>query len=98
MLPPRTPPRLMAGWLLVAGTVGLLVAIGVELLANGDGYWVLLGIATACALAAAILVPGGLRHARELIDEHDRLTSQHQSMMNNLQQELETQGIVPSYV
>jgi signal transduction histidine kinase/CheY-like chemotaxis protein/HPt (histidine-containing phosphotransfer) domain-containing protein len=79
----------MAGWLLLAAAVGLLAAIAVNVATSSDGYWVIIGLALGCVLIAAVLVPGGLRHAHELIAEHDRLTSEHQAAMVNLQQELE---------
>ncbi|WP_028770617.1 hybrid sensor histidine kinase/response regulator [Silanimonas lenta] len=88
MLPPRIPNRLLAGWLLLAGAGGLLLALVLGLLPTG-GFLPIVIAATLLTAAAAWCVPGGLRQARELLAEHQRLTSENQRMLETLQQELE---------
>ena len=88
MLPPRIPNRLMAGWLLLAAAGGLLLAIVLALLPFG-GFWPTVIAATALTAGATALVPGGLRQARELLAEHQRLSSENERMVQTLQQELE---------
>lgn len=88
MLPPRLPNRLLAGWLLLAAAAGLLLAVVLALLPFG-GFWPTVIAALAFTIGAASLVPGGLRQAREMLAEHQRLTSENQRMVETLQQELE---------
>jgi signal transduction histidine kinase/CheY-like chemotaxis protein/HPt (histidine-containing phosphotransfer) domain-containing protein len=88
MLPPRAPRRLLAGWLMLAGAGGLLLAILVSLLPGG-AFWPSLAIATGLTVGAIWCVPGGLRQTRELEHEHQRLTSENQRMVETLQQELD---------
>ena len=88
MLPPRIPNRLLAGWLLLAAAGGLLLAVVSALLPFG-GFWPTVIAALAFTIGATFVVPGGLRQARELLAEHQRLTSENQRMVETLQQELE---------
>ncbi|HAI58956.1 MAG TPA: hypothetical protein DCM32_03655, partial [Xanthomonadaceae bacterium] len=88
MLPPRAPTRLFIGWLLLAGAGGLLLAILLSLL-PGDVLGPAVISAALLTGGAAWCVPGGLRQARELEAEHQRLTSENQRMVDTLQQELE---------
>ena len=88
MLPPRLPNRLLAGWLLLAAASGLLLAVVFALLPFG-GFWPTVIAALAFTIGATVVVPGGLRQARELQAEHQRLTSENQRMVETLQQELE---------
>ncbi len=88
MLPPRAPKRLLAGWLLLAGAGGLLIAIGFQLLPDGS-FWPLVITATLLTAGAAWSVPEGLRQARDLEAEYQRLTSENTRMVETLQQELE---------
>ncbi|MCZ8167210.1 hybrid sensor histidine kinase/response regulator [Silanimonas sp.] len=88
MLPPRLPNRLLAGWLLLAAACGLLLAVLFALLPFG-GFWPTVIAALAFTIGATFVVPGGLRQARELLAEHQRLTSENQRMVETLQQELE---------
>lgn len=88
MLPPRLPNRLLAGWLLLAAASGLLLAVVFALLPFG-GFWPTVIAALAFTIGATVIVPGGLRQARELQAEHQRLTSENQRMVETLQQELE---------
>ena len=88
MLPPRAPKRLLAGWLMLAGAGGLLLAILLALLPGGM-FWPAVVAATALVAGAAWSVPGGIRQAGELEAEHKRLTSENQRMVDTLQQELE---------
>ena len=88
MLPPRLPNRLLAGWLLLAAASGLLLAVVFALLPFG-GFWPTVIAALAFTIGATFVVPGGLRQARELQAEHQRLTSENQRMVETLQQELE---------
>jgi len=88
VLPPRLPNRLLAGWLLLAAAAGLLLAVVLALLPFG-GFWPTVIAALAFTIGAASLVPGGLRQAREMLAEHQRLTSENQRMVETLQQELE---------
>ncbi len=88
MLPPRIPNRLLAGWLLLAAAGGLLLAIVFAVLPFG-GFWPTVIAAAALTVGAMVVVPGGLRQARELLAEHQRLTSENQRMVETLQQELE---------
>jgi len=87
MLPPRLPNRLVAGWLMVAGAGGLLLALLMGVLSGG--FWPLIAAASVLTAGAAFTVPGGLKQARELLAEHQRLTSENQRMVETLQQELE---------
>jgi signal transduction histidine kinase/DNA-binding NarL/FixJ family response regulator/HPt (histidine-containing phosphotransfer) domain-containing protein len=88
VLPPRIPNRLLAGWLLLAAAAGLLLAVVLTALPSG-GFWPTVIAATALTAGAIAVVPGGLRQARELLAEHQRLTSENQRMVETLQQELE---------
>jgi len=88
VLPPRLPNRLLAGWLLLAAAAGLLLAVGLALLPIG-GFWPTVIAALAFTIGAIVVVPGGLRQAREMLAEHQRLTSENQRMVETLQQELE---------
>ncbi len=88
MLPPRAPRRLLSGWLLLACASGLLLATLFDLLPGGAFSPSIL-VATLLTAGAAWCVPGGLRQARELEAEHQRLTSENQRMLEALQQELE---------
>lgn len=88
MLPPRIPNRLLAGWLLLAGAVGLLLALLLGLLPGSD-LIAIVSTAFLLTVGAAFTVPGGLREARDLLAEHQRLTTENQHMVDTLQQELE---------
>jgi signal transduction histidine kinase/CheY-like chemotaxis protein/HPt (histidine-containing phosphotransfer) domain-containing protein len=88
VLPPRLPNRLLAGWLLLAAAGGLLLAVVFALLPFG-AFWPTVIAALAFTIGATVVVPGGLRQARELLAEHQRLTSENQRMVETLQQELE---------
>lgn len=88
MLPPRIPNRLLAGWLMLAGAGGLLLALLLGLL-PGTGTGAVVAAAAVLTLGAALSVPGGLRQARELQAENQRLASENQRMVETLQQELE---------
>lgn len=87
MLPPRLPNRLVAGWLLLAGAGGLLLALLLGALPGG--FWPVVVAASMLTAGAAVTVPGGLKQARELLAEHQRLTSENQRMVETLQQELD---------
>ncbi|MGL6291285.1 MAG: ATP-binding protein [Silanimonas sp.] len=88
MLPPRIPNRLLAGWLLLAAAGGLLLAVVFALLPFG-AFWPTVIAAAGLTAGAIAVVPGGLRQARDLLAEHQRLTSENQRMVETLQQELE---------
>jgi signal transduction histidine kinase/CheY-like chemotaxis protein/HPt (histidine-containing phosphotransfer) domain-containing protein len=88
VLPPRIPNRLLAGWLLLAAAAGLLLAVVFAVLPFG-AFWPTVIAALAFTIGATAVVPGGLRQARELLAEHQRLTSENQRMVETLQQELE---------
>ena len=88
MLPPSSPNRLLAGWLLLAGAGGLLCASALSLLPGSDTVAIAVGAAL-LTLGAALTVPGGLKDARELAAEYERLASENRRMLDTLQQELE---------
>jgi len=88
VLPSRIPNRLLAGWLLLAGAVGLLLALLLGLLPGSD-LIAIVSTAFLLTVGAAFTVPGGLREARDLLAEHQRLTTENQHMVDTLQQELE---------
>jgi len=88
VLPPRVPNRLLAGWLLLAGAGGLLLAIALGLLPGDDAKSFVAGAAL-LTLGAALAVPGGLKEARALQADHNRLASENRRMLDTLQQELE---------
>lgn len=87
MLPPRIPDRLLAGWLMLAGAGGLLLALLLGLLPSANLSIVI--VAALLTVGAALSVPGGLLQARELQAEHQRLGAENQRMLEALQQELE---------
>ena len=88
MLPPRAPRRLLAGWLMLAGAGGLLLAIVFSLLPSG-AFWPSVSVAALLTAGAIWCVPGGLRQTSELENEHRRLTSENQRMVETLQQEID---------
>lgn len=87
MLPPRIPNRLLAGWLMLAAVGGLLLALLLGPLPGSD-FGAPVVAAALLTLGAALSVPGGLRQARELQAEHQRLATENQRMLEALQQEL----------